>query len=64
MYSMFKNSPPIRYNKYASICAQTVRKSLKEQARLGAEKRGEMEIKVAKWDNGRSSNSVTNSFRI
>ncbi|ORY79921.1 mitochondrial ATP synthase epsilon chain-domain-containing protein [Protomyces lactucae-debilis] len=41
------------YNKYASIAAATVRKSLKEQGRLAAEKRGDMEIKVAKWDNGK-----------
>ena len=41
-----------RYNRYASICAATVRKSLKESARLQAEKRGELELRYAKWENG------------
>ncbi|BFZ57988.1 hypothetical protein PYCC9005_005046 [Savitreella phatthalungensis] len=41
------------YNRYASICAATVRKSLKEQARLQAEKRGDIELRYAKWDNGK-----------
>ncbi|CCX30814.1 mitochondrial ATP synthase epsilon chain-domain-containing protein [Pyronema domesticum] len=41
------------YNKYLSIAARVIRKSLKEEARLKAEKRGPLELKFAKWENGK-----------
>ncbi|KAF3902006.1 hypothetical protein AA313_de0202037 [Arthrobotrys entomopaga] len=41
------------YNKYLSIAAQAVRKSLKEQARATAERRSQMELKYSRWENGK-----------
>jgi hypothetical protein len=38
-----------RYNRYLAVAARVVRRSLKEQPRLQAEKRGEMELRFAKW---------------
>jgi len=38
------------YNKYLAIAARVVRQSLKEQHRLAAERRGDMELKMAKWE--------------
>jgi F-type H+-transporting ATPase subunit epsilon len=37
------------YNKYLSVAARVVRRSLKEEKRLQAERRGEMELRFAKW---------------
>ncbi len=50
------NSQPSRkltvrsYNRYLAVAARVVRRSLKEQPRLQAEKRGEMDLKFAKWE--------------
>ncbi|TGO40308.1 hypothetical protein BHYA_0039g00500 [Botrytis hyacinthi] len=41
------------YNKYLSVAARTVRRSLKDDKRLVAERRGEMELRFAKWNNGK-----------
>ncbi|TGO52790.1 hypothetical protein BOTNAR_0313g00020 [Botryotinia narcissicola] len=41
------------YNKYLSVAARTVRRSLKDDKRLAAERRGEMELRFAKWNNGK-----------
>ncbi|KAK6528706.1 hypothetical protein TWF694_003947 [Orbilia ellipsospora] len=41
------------YNKYLSIAAQAIRKSLKEQARATAERRSQMELKYSRWENGK-----------
>lgn len=38
------------YNKYLSVAARVVRRSLKDDKRLAAERRGEMELKFAKWN--------------
>jgi hypothetical protein len=38
-----------RYNKYLAVAARVVRRSLKDEQRLQAEKRGEMELRFAKW---------------
>ena len=38
------------YNKYLAVAARVVRRSLKEQPRLAAERRGLMELKIAKWE--------------
>ncbi|KAH0537159.1 hypothetical protein FGG08_006029 [Glutinoglossum americanum] len=40
----------IRYNRYLAVSARVVRRSLKEGPRLQAERRGEMELKFAKWE--------------
>lgn len=37
------------YNKYLSVAARVVRRSLKDDKRLQAERRGEMELRFAKW---------------
>lgn len=38
------------YNRYLGIAARVVRRSLKEDKRLAAEKRGEMDLRFAKWE--------------
>ncbi|ODH20766.1 hypothetical protein ACO22_05795 [Paracoccidioides brasiliensis] len=43
----------LTYNRYLAIAARTVRRSLKEEPRLQAERRGEMDLKFAKWQNGK-----------
>lgn len=37
------------YNRYLAIAARVVRRSLKEDKRLVAERRGEMDLRFAKW---------------
>jgi hypothetical protein len=37
------------YNRYLAIAARVVRRSLKEGPRLQAERRGEMDLRFAKW---------------
>jgi hypothetical protein len=37
------------YNRYLAIAARAVRRSLKEEKRIQAERRGEMELRFAKW---------------
>lgn len=43
----------LTYNRYLSACARVVRRSLKEEARLQAERRGDMDLKFARWENGK-----------
>lgn len=38
-----------RYNRYLSVASRVVRRSLKDDKRLQAEKRGDMELRFAKW---------------
>lgn len=38
------------YNRYLAVAARVVRRSLKEQPRLQAERRGEMDLRFAKWE--------------
>lgn len=38
------------YNRYLAIAARTVRRSLKEDKRLAAERRGDMDLRFAKWE--------------
>lgn len=40
------------YNRYLAIAARAVRRSLKEDKRLGAERRGDMDLRFAKWSVG------------
>jgi Mitochondrial ATP synthase epsilon chain len=37
------------YNRYLAVAARVVRRSLKEDKRLQAERRGEMDLRFAKW---------------
>ncbi|MCJ1276110.1 hypothetical protein MMC21_003915 [Puttea exsequens] len=43
----------LTYNRYLAVAARVVRRSLKEGPRLQAERRGEMELRFAKWENGK-----------
>jgi len=43
----------LSYNKYLSIAAQVVRRSLKDKPRLAAERRGQLELRFSKWENGK-----------
>jgi hypothetical protein len=55
---MFHQTAPIpacanrdySYNRYLAIAARTVRRSLKETPRLAAERRGQMDLRFAKWE--------------
>lgn len=39
-----------RYNRYLAVAARVVRRSLKEDVRVQAERRGEMDLRFAKWE--------------
>ncbi|KAJ5084068.1 ATPase [Penicillium alfredii] len=43
----------LTYNRYLAIAARTVRQSLKDGPRLAAERRGLMDLRFAKWENGK-----------
>ncbi|KAJ5992407.1 ATPase F1 complex epsilon subunit mitochondrial [Penicillium sp. IBT 35674x] len=43
----------LTYNRYLAIAARTVRRSLKDEPRLAAERRGLMDLRFAKWENGK-----------
>ncbi|KAA6410044.1 MAG: F-type H+-transporting ATPase subunit epsilon [Lasallia pustulata] len=43
----------LTYNRYLAVAARVVRRSLKEDKRLQAERRGESELRFAKWQNGK-----------
>ena len=40
------------YNRYAAIAARTVRRALKENKRLDAERRDQSMVRVSKWKDG------------
>lgn len=37
------------YNRYLAVASRAVRRSLKEDVRLAAERRGQMDLRFAKW---------------
>ncbi|KAF4969374.1 hypothetical protein FZEAL_10234 [Fusarium zealandicum] len=39
----------ISYNRYLAVAARVVRRSLKEDKRIAAERRGEMDLRFSKW---------------
>ncbi|CEI63942.1 hypothetical protein FVEN_g9236 [Fusarium venenatum] len=43
----------LTYNRYLAVAARVVRRSLKEDKRIIAERRGEMDLRVSKWQNGK-----------
>ncbi|KAJ8118822.1 hypothetical protein OPT61_g268 [Boeremia exigua] len=43
----------LTYNRYISVASRVVRRSLKEDKRIAAERRGESELRFAKWENGK-----------
>ena len=50
-----------RCNRYLAVASRVVRRSLKEDLRLQAERRGEMDLRFAKWEV--SSVQKTQGFR-
>ncbi|PHH73067.1 hypothetical protein CDD80_4072 [Ophiocordyceps camponoti-rufipedis] len=42
----------LTYNHYLAIAARTVRRCLKEDKRVAAERHGESELRFAKWEKG------------
>ena len=48
-----------RYNKYTQIAARAVRKSLKEDKRVVAEKRGITALRYQHWENGKGGEQVS-----
>ncbi|CEJ85588.1 Putative Mitochondrial ATP synthase [[Torrubiella] hemipterigena] len=47
----------LTYNRYLAIAARAARRSLKEDKRIIAERRGGMELRFAKWENGKMGES-------
>ncbi|KAF3067483.1 hypothetical protein GL218_08732 [Daldinia childiae] len=45
----------LSYNRYLAVASRVVRRSLKEEKRLLAERRGDMDLRFAKWENGKMS---------
>ncbi|KAL5360710.1 mitochondrial ATP synthase epsilon chain domain-containing protein [Aspergillus floccosus] len=43
----------LTYNRYLAVAARAVRRSLKEGPRVAAERRGQMDLRFAKWENGK-----------
>ena len=43
------------YNRYLAIAARVVRRSLKDDMRIAAERRGDMDLRFAKWSVGYAS---------
>lgn len=38
------------YNRYVSVASRAIRRSLKEEQRIAAERRGQSELRFAKWE--------------
>ncbi|KAH4058603.1 hypothetical protein HBH49_035310 [Parastagonospora nodorum] len=47
----------LTYNHYIAVASRVVRRSLKEEGRLAAERRGQSELRFAKWSNGKQGES-------
>ncbi|KAF2243477.1 hypothetical protein BU26DRAFT_570166 [Trematosphaeria pertusa] len=45
----------LSYNRYITVASRVVRRSLKEDKRIAAERRGETELRFSKWENGKQS---------
>ncbi|EQK98989.1 ATPase, F1 complex, epsilon subunit, mitochondrial [Ophiocordyceps sinensis CO18] len=43
----------LTYNRYLAVAARTVRRCLKEDKRIAAERRGESNLRFAQWQNGK-----------
>ncbi|RAK96316.1 ATP synthase subunit epsilon family protein [Aspergillus ibericus CBS 121593] len=43
----------LTYNRYLTVAARAVRRSLKDGPRAAAERRGTMDLRFAKWENGK-----------
>ncbi|KAK2766208.1 hypothetical protein FQN54_007724 [Arachnomyces sp. PD_36] len=53
----------LTYNRFLAVSSQAVRRSLKEGPRLQAERRGQTDLKVSRWENGKQgeAKSITSS---
>ncbi|GAD98029.1 hypothetical protein Plec18167_009314 [Paecilomyces lecythidis] len=49
----FWQAAGLTYNRYLAVAARAVRRSLKEGPRLQAERRNNMDLRFAKWENGK-----------
>ncbi|KAK2024615.1 hypothetical protein LZ31DRAFT_558279 [Colletotrichum somersetense] len=49
----------LTYNRYLAVASRVVRRSLKEDKRIIAERRGETELRFAKWENGKQGDPKT-----
>ncbi|CAN8103339.1 unnamed protein product [Discula destructiva] len=47
----------LTYNRYLAVAGRVVRRSLKDDKRLPAERRGEMDLRIAKWENGKQGDA-------
>ncbi|OAA43853.1 Mitochondrial ATP synthase epsilon chain domain-containing protein [Metarhizium rileyi] len=47
----------LTYNRYLAVAARAVRRSLKEDKRIVAERRGDMDLRFAKWSNGKQGDA-------
>ncbi|KAI1820878.1 mitochondrial ATP synthase epsilon chain domain-containing protein [Xylaria intraflava] len=47
----------LTYNRYLAVASRVVRRSLKEDKRVVAERRGESDLKFAKWEDGKMGES-------
>ncbi|KAA8650464.1 hypothetical protein EYZ11_000818 [Aspergillus tanneri] len=43
----------LTYNRYLAVAARAVRRSLQDGPRAAAERRGQMDLRFAKWENGK-----------
>ncbi|KAH8434145.1 ATP synthase subunit epsilon family protein [Aspergillus melleus] len=43
----------LTYNRYLAVASRAVRRSLKDGPRTAAERRGQMDLRFAKWENGK-----------
>lgn len=43
----------LSYNRYTAVAARVLRRALKEEKRIIAERRGESELRYAKWTDGK-----------
>ncbi|CAK7566587.1 MAG: hypothetical protein SEPTF4163_004535 [Sporothrix epigloea] len=43
----------LSYNRYLSIAGRAVRRSLKEDKRIAAERRGNLDVRFSKWQGGK-----------
>ncbi|KAI5462283.1 mitochondrial ATP synthase epsilon chain-domain-containing protein [Mariannaea sp. PMI_226] len=49
----------LTYNRYLTVAARVVRRSLKEEKRLAVERRGEMDLRFSKWEGGKQGEAKT-----
>ena len=52
IFNWIQSLTDYRYNRYLAVAARVVRRSLKEGERLKADRRGEMELRFARWEVG------------